>query len=65
MYLPQGTLTFRAPGSVCLADGTAAYNLIVTGGTGDYRGAMGGGRITVPPPINDTSGLELWQLELF
>jgi hypothetical protein len=65
MYLPQGTLTFRAPGSVCLADGTAAYNLIITGGTGNFRNALGGGRIIVPPPINDNSGSEFWQFELF
>jgi hypothetical protein len=61
----RGTLTFRAPGSVCLADGTATYGLIVTGGTGAYQGAIGGGRITVPPQTGPGIGRELWQVELF
>jgi hypothetical protein len=65
LVLPGGTLKFRAPGSVCLADGTATYGLIVTGGTGAYQGAVGGGRITVPPQTGPGNGRELWQVELF
>jgi len=63
--LPKGTITFHAPGSVCLADGTASYGLVVTGGTGAYKGAVGGGRITVPPPTSDSGGRELWHVELY
>jgi hypothetical protein len=65
LVLPGGILNFRAPGSVCLADGTASYGLIVTGGTGAYRGAAGGGRITVPPQTGPGNGRELWQVELY
>ena len=36
--LRDGTIGMRGVGSVCLADGTASYNLIVTGGTGRYEG---------------------------
>ena len=63
--LPKGSLNFRAPGSLCLVDGSASYGLIVTGGTGAYEGALGGGRITVPPQASAGRGRELWQLELF
>jgi hypothetical protein len=65
LLLPNGRLHFRAPGSVCLVDGSASYGLIVTGGTGAYEGALGGGRITVPPQASAGKGRELWQLELF
>ena len=65
LYLGNDTLTFRAPGSVCLVDGTASYGLVVTGGTGRYKGAQGGGQITVPPPLNDTTGTELWHVTIF
>jgi hypothetical protein len=65
LLLPKGRLYFRAPGSVCLVDGSASYGLIVTGGTGAYEGALGGGRITVPPQASAGRGRELWQLELF
>jgi len=61
----DGSLNFRAPGSVCLADGTASYGLIITGGTGALRGMVGGGRITVPPEVAPGEGRELWQVELF
>lgn len=64
LVLSKGSLNFRAPGSVCLADGSATYALIVTGGTGAYNNAVGGGRITVPPQTAPGSGRELWQLEL-
>ena len=65
LTLPGGTLTFRAPGNVCLVDGTASYGLIVTGGTGAYKGVLGGGQITVPPPDTASTGRELWRMDLF
>jgi hypothetical protein len=65
LLLSTGSLDFRAPGSVCLADGTATYGLIITGGTGAYKGVVGGGRITVPPQTAPGNGRELWQVELF
>ena len=65
LNLSGGTLTFRAPGNVCLADGTASYALIITGGTGRYVGAIGGGQITVPPPQSNSTGRELWHIELY
>jgi hypothetical protein len=65
LVMPKGSLNFRAPGSVCLADGTATYGLIITGGTGAYQGVVGGGRITVPPQTGPGNGRELWQVELF
>jgi hypothetical protein len=65
LVLPKGSLKFRAPGSVCMIDGTANYGLIITGGTGAYEGAVGAGRITVPPQTSAGNGRELWQVELF
>ena len=65
LVLPSGSLNFRAPGSVCLADGSATYGLIITGGTGAYKDTIGAGRITVPPQTTPGNGRELWQLELF
>ncbi len=65
LTLPDGALTFRAPGNVCLVDGTASYGLIVAGGTGAYAGVLGGGQITVPPPDTASTGRELWRLDLF
>lgn len=65
VLLPKGRLNFRAPGSVCLIDGSASYGVIITGGTGAYRGALGAGQITVPPQSSPGKGRELWQLELF
>jgi hypothetical protein len=65
MTLPIGTLTFHAPGNVCFVDGTATYGLVVTGGTGMFQGAIGGGQITVPPPLTGSTGRELWHLNLF
>ena len=64
LTLPRGTLTFHAPGNVCFTEGIAAYNLIITGGTGAYAGAIGGGQIIVPPPQTSSTGRELWHLEL-
>lgn len=65
LTLPNGALTFRAPGNVCLVDGTASYGLIVTGGSGAYKGVLGGGQITVPPPDTASTGRELWRVDLF
>ena len=65
LTLPNGALTFRAPGNVCLADGTASYGLIVTGGSGTFKGVLGGGQITVPPPDTASTGRELWRVDLF
>ncbi len=66
LTLPNGTLTFRAPGNVCFVDGTASYGLIVTGGTGAYKGVLGGGQITVPPPAATApTARELWRMDLF
>lgn len=65
LTLPNGALTFRAPGHVCLVDGTASYGLIVTGGSGAYNGVLGGGQITVPPPDTASTGRELWRMDLF
>jgi hypothetical protein len=64
LTLPKGTLSIHAPGNVCLADGVASYDVIVTGGTGAYAGALGSGKIVVPPPETDSTGRELWHLEL-
>ena len=60
-----GTLTFHAPGNVCLLDKTASYGLIVTGGTGALSGMIAGGQITVLPPFSASAGRELWRLDLF
>jgi hypothetical protein len=65
LVLPAGRLDCRAPGSVCLIDGSANYGFIITGGTGAYQGAVGAGRITVPPQTSAGTGRELWQVELF
>lgn len=64
LTLPAGTITIRAPGNVCFVDGTAAYGVIITGGTGAYAGALGGGQIFVPPPETSTTGREIWHLEV-
>jgi hypothetical protein len=64
LTLPGGTITIRAPGNVCFVDGTAAYDVIVTGGTGIYAGALGGGQIFVPPPETDSTGREIWHVEV-
>lgn len=63
--LQQGTLSFRGAGSVCFVDATAFYDLIVTGGSGRFAGAIGGGRITIPPPTTDSTGPELWSMDLY
>lgn len=63
--LRDGTIGMRGVGSVCLADGTASYNLIVTGGTGRYEGVLGGGEITIPPPTSNSTGRELWSVDLY
>ena len=63
--LRGGTLTIHGIGNVCFVDGTASYNLIVTGGTGRYAGAIGGGQITVPPPTSNSTGRELWNVDLY
>jgi len=65
LILRGGSLNFRAPGSVCLADGSASYGLIITSGIGAYRGVIGDGRITVPPQAAPGNGRELWQVKLF
>ena len=65
LVLSKGSLNFRAPGNVCLADGSASYGLIITSGTGAYVGTVGAGRITVPPQTAPGNGRELWQVELF
>ena len=65
MTLADGTITFHAPGNVCFNDGTATYGLIVTGGTGRYADAIGGGQITVPPPQTGSTGRELWNFSLY
>lgn len=64
LTLPRGTLSIHAPGSVCLSDGVASYDIIVTGGTGAYAGVLGSGKIVVPPPETNSTGRELWHLEL-
>lgn len=64
LTLPRGTLSIHAPGNVCLADGVASYDIIITGGTGAYEGALGSGKIVVPPPETNSTGRELWHLEL-
>ena len=53
-----------APGNVCLVDGIAAYDVVITGGTGAFAGALGGGQIIVPPPETNTTGRELWRIEV-
>lgn len=63
--LRDGTLAMRGIGNVCFADGSASYNLIVTGGTGRYEGAIGGGEITIPPPTSNSTGRELWSMNLY
>ena len=65
LILSNGTLTFHAPGSVCVLDGTVSSGLIVTAGTGAYRGVIGGGQITVLPPETASTGREVWRLDLF
>jgi hypothetical protein len=64
LTLSNGTLTFHAPGSICLLDKTVSYELIVTAGTGAYRGVIGGGQITVLPPETASTGREVWRLDL-
>lgn len=64
LTLPRGTLSIHAPGNVCFSDGTASYDVIVTGGTGAYAGALGSGKIIVPPPESNSTGRELWHLDL-
>lgn len=63
--LRGGTLDIRGIGNVCLADGSASYNLVVTGGTGRYAGAIGGGEISIPPPTSNSTGRELWSVNLY
>ena len=58
-------MTFRAAGNVCFVDGTAAYNVVITGGTGRFAGVIGGGRITVPPPATASTGQELWEIQIY
>jgi hypothetical protein len=65
MTSPRGTLTFHAPGNVCFVDGIATYGLVITGGTGIFQGAIGGGQITVPPPLTGSTGRELWHVDLY
>lgn len=65
LNLPRGTLNFHAPGNICFTEGIASYNVVIIGGTGAYAGALGGGKIIVPPPETFSSGRELWHLELF
>lgn len=65
LTLPRGTLDIHAPGNVCFTEGVASYDIIITGGTGAYAGALGSGKIVVPPPETDSTGRELWHLELF
>lgn len=64
LTLPLGTLSIHAPGRVCFADGVASYDIIITGGTRAYAGALGSGKIVVPPPETSSTGRELWHLEL-
>lgn len=64
LTLSRGTLSIHAPGNVCFVDGVASYDVIITGGTGAYAGALGSGKIVVPPPETDSTGRELWHLEL-
>lgn len=64
LTLPRGTLSIHAPGNVCFADGVASYDVIITAGTGAYVGALGSGKIVVPPPESNSTGRELWHLEL-
>jgi hypothetical protein len=65
LALSNGTLTFHAPGDICLLDKTVSYELIVTAGTGAYKGVIGGGQITVLPPETASTGREVWRLDLF
>jgi len=65
LTLPRGTLKFHAPGSVCFSEGIAVYDIVITGGTDAYEGAIGRGQIIVPPPETGSTGRELWHLELF
>ncbi|MGB8635111.1 MAG: hypothetical protein WCD66_13365 [Rhodanobacteraceae bacterium] len=64
LTLPRGSLDIHAPGHVCFADGVASYDIIITGGTGAYAGALGSGKIVVPPPETNSTGRELWHLQL-
>jgi hypothetical protein len=64
LTLPGGTITVHAPGNVCFVDGIAAYDVVITGGTGLYAGALGGGQIFVPPPETNTTGRELWHVQV-
>jgi hypothetical protein len=61
----SGTLTLHGPGSICLLDQSASYGLIVTGGTGAFKGVIAGGQITVLPPETASTGRELWRLDVF
>ena len=65
LTLSKGTLTFHAPGTICLLDKTVSYELIVTAGTGAYKGVIGGGQITVLQPETASTGREVWRLDLF
>jgi hypothetical protein len=65
LMLPKGTLSFHAPGKICFTEGIASYDLIIIGGTGAYAGALGGGKVIVPPPQSNSTGRELWHIELF
>jgi len=59
------SISFDAFGQICLANGIAGYHLVVTGGTGRYKGAVGGGTVTVPPPSSGSTGRELWTAVIY
>jgi hypothetical protein len=64
----KGTLTlatgdsiaFTGTGSFCRATQSATFTYKLTGGTGKYLHAAGGGAIQVPLPASSSTGTETW-----
>jgi hypothetical protein len=54
------TLTFHGTGTFCRATQVANFTYTITGGTGAYMHATGGGSIHVPLPGSSSSGTETW-----
>jgi hypothetical protein len=54
------SITFTGTGNFCRATQAANFTYTITGGSGKYLHASGGGTILVPLPTSSSTGTEAW-----